>query len=198
VASEILLCSKKKRDWRPASAPAADGILYGCGMNRDQMQAEFTTAFDQSLVFHGFTDYMRDYEMVIQVSADPRTGIPTEYFRYIFVNCVQANASTALTPRIWSSSLDERLIDYETGVDLDGYVWGVKWQMLYPGFKFVEDSERAAAWSADLGMPFHEVQVETNGHNLDLVFADLRVEPAPPGYAPFNVGASFWDGKIPL
>lgn len=167
-------------------------------MNREQIQAEFTRAFDQALVLHGFTDYMRDYEMVIQLSADPRTGIPTEFFRDAFVNCVQADASTALTPKIWSSSLDERLIDYETGVDLDGYVWGVKWQLLYPGFQFVEESERAAAWSTELKIPFHEVQVETNGHNLSLVFADLRIEPAPRGYTPFSVGGPFWDGKIPL
>ena len=173
-------------------------IPYGCGMDLDQMQAAFTDAFDQALAFHGFTEYMRDYEMVIQLSADPSTGIPTEYLRYIFVNCVHADASTALTPQIWSRSLDERLIDHATGVDLDGYVWGVKWQLLYPGFEVVADSERAATWSAELGINFHEIHVGTNGHNVNLVFSDLRVEPAPAGYTPFRVEAPFWDGKIPF
>lgn len=162
------------------------------------IQAAFEDVFDQALVFHGFTDYMRDYEMVLQLSADPRTGIPTEFVRFVFVNCVQANVSTALTPEIWSHSLDERLIDYQSGSELEGYVWGVKWQMLYPGFALVPSSETARSWSSKLGIPFHEAEVGTNGHNLNLVFSDLRVEKVTAGYAPFTVGSPFWDGKIPL
>jgi hypothetical protein len=173
-------------------------VQYGSGVNISEIEAALANAFDQALVFHGFTDYMRDYEMVIQLSADPRSGIPTKYSRYVFVNCVQANASTALNSRIWSLSLDERLIDYETGVDLEGYVWGVKWQMLYPGFELVADSDSARSWSKDLGIPFYEARVDTNGHNLSLVFSDLRLEPAPAGYRPFVVGNPFWDGAIPL
>jgi hypothetical protein len=171
---------------------------YGSAVDIIGIEAAFKDAFDQALVFHGFTDYMRDYEMVLQLSADPSTGIPTEYFRYVFVNCVLANVSTALNPQIWARSMDERLIDYETGVDLEGYVWGVKWQMLYPGFELIADSELARAWSRDLGIPFFEARIETNGHNLSLVFSDLRIEPAPAGYRPFVVGNPFWDGKVPF
>jgi hypothetical protein len=167
-------------------------------VDRDEIEAALSDAFDQALVFHGFTDYMRDYEMVLQLSADPSTGIATEFYRYIFVNCVLAIVSTALDHQIWSRSLDDRLIDYATGVDLDGYVWGVKWQMLYPGFGLVSDSELAKTWSTDLGIPFYEASVQTNGHNLTLVFSDLRVELAPTGYRPFVVGDPFRDGKIPL
>jgi len=191
----VLIRSAAKR------ARARDGvgdyrILYGCDMNQEEMLEAFTTAFDEALVFHGFTDYMRDYEMIVQLGADPQTGIPTEYVRYIFVNCVQADVSTALEPSIWAKSLDDRLIDYASGVDLDGYVWGVKWQLLYPGFELVADSQVAARWATELGIPFHEVRVETNGHNLTLVYSDLRVEPAPHDYVPFRVGAPFWDGKM--
>jgi len=70
--------------------------------------------------------------------------------------------------------------------------------MLYPGFALVADSDLARAWSTDLGIPFYETHVQTNGHNLTLVFSDLLVELAPTGYPPFIVGDSFWDGKIPL
>ena len=136
--------------------------------------------------------------MILQLSADPRTGNPPEFFRYVFVNCVLANVSTALTPEIWARSLDERLIDYESGSELEGYVWGVKWQMLYPGFELLPSSEAARSWSSKLGLPFHEAQVETNGHNLNLVFSDLRVEKVAAGHAPFTVDSPFWDGKIPL
>jgi hypothetical protein len=163
-----------------------------------EIQAAFEDVFDQALVFHCFTDYMRDYEMVLQLSADPRTGIPTEFVRFVLVNCVQANVATALTPEIWAHSLDERLIDYQSGSELEGYVWGVKWQILYPGFALVPSSEKARSWSSKLGIPFHEAEVETNGHNLNLVFSDLRVEKVAAGYAPFTVGSPFSDGKIPL
>jgi hypothetical protein len=166
-------------------------------VDRGGIEAAFRDAFDQALIFHGFTEYMRDYEMVLQLSADPSTGIVTEFYRYIFVNCVLANASTALAPQMWLRSLDDRLIDYETGVDLDGYVWGVKWQILYPGFELVTDSELAIKWSTDLGIPFYEARVQTNGHNLTLIFSDLKLELAPAGYRPFSVGNAFWDGKIP-
>lgn len=88
---------------------------------------------------------------------------------------------------MWRRSLDERLINYETGVDLDGYVWGVKWQNLYPGGKVVPDSKRAQKWAEDIGIDLHEVQIETNGHDLTLVFSHLQVTGLPLGYAPFVV-----------
>jgi len=37
--------------------------------------------------------------------------------------------TSALPPGIWKRSLDE-LVDYGQGCDLEGYVWGVKWQVL--------------------------------------------------------------------
>ena len=94
-------------------------------------------------------------------------------------------------------TLDERLIDYDQGRDLNGYVWGVKWQVLYPGMKLVPDSAEARRWSRELGLPFHEAAIETNGHNLSLVFSDLTVQAAEPGRAPFVVPAGGPDFKIP-
>jgi hypothetical protein len=95
--------------------------------------------FDQALVYHGFTDYMRDYEVVVCMTAAPGTGIAPVYRRLLFRYCVQAGCQTTVAPRVWRSSLDDRLIEYETGVDLDGYVWGVKWQDLYPGASVVTE-----------------------------------------------------------
>ncbi|WP_230462284.1 hypothetical protein [Micromonospora sp. CP22] len=40
--------------------------------------------FDQVLVYHGFTDYMRDYEVIVYATADPRSGIAPAYLRYLF------------------------------------------------------------------------------------------------------------------
>ena len=35
--------------------------------------------------------------------------------------------------------------------DLDGYVWGVRWQELYPGMRLLQDSAEARKWEGELG-----------------------------------------------
>ena len=167
-------------------------------VNRAEIQTEFDNVLDQAILFHGFADYMRDYEVFIYATADPCTGIKPEHMRYRFTHCVRASVTSAVTPETWKRSLDERLIDYERGRDLDGYVWGVKWQVLYPGIKLVPESDEAQHWSRELGLAFHEAVIETNGHNVSLVFSDLRVQTVQPGYVPFVVPRGGPDFKIPL
>lgn len=166
-------------------------------MNESQLAERLEEIFDQGVVYHGFTDYMRDYEMIVHCTADPSTGIAPVYVRYLFRMCVHATVETTLTPEIWARSLDERLIDYETGVDLDGYVWGVKWHVLYPGARIVPKSRRAAQWSKSLGIDFHEIEIETNAHKFCIVFSDLAVAEVDPSYQPLHLGPpGWWDGKI--
>ncbi|MET9833995.1 hypothetical protein ABZ078_32925 [Streptomyces sp. NPDC006385] len=52
--------------------------------------------FDQAVVHHGHTAYLRDYEVVIHATADPRTGIEPAYVRYLFRYCVEARCETSL------------------------------------------------------------------------------------------------------
>ncbi|MEU5485014.1 hypothetical protein AB0H11_47155 [Streptomyces mirabilis] len=94
---------------------------------------------------------------------------------------------TSVPAETWRVSLDDRLIDHETGLDLGGYVWGVKWHCLYPGAKLLPESEATRRWSKALGLDFHEVRIESNAHNLALLFSDLQVSEVPVGYAPFVV-----------
>jgi hypothetical protein len=174
------------------------GVRHSWEVDSSQIQAAFDDVFDQAIVFHGFADYMRDYDVFIYATADPRTGIRPERLLYRFTHCVTATVTTALSPEIWKRSLDERLVDYDRGRDLDGYVWGVRWQALYPGMRLVPDSADAQRWSRELGLPFHEVAIETNGHNLALIFSDLTVESVEPGWAPFVVPDGGPDAKVPL
>jgi hypothetical protein len=51
----------------------------------------------------------------------------------------------------------------------------------------VPESARARMWSEAMGMDFHEVHLESNGHDISLVFADLVVTRVDIGYAPFTV-----------
>ncbi|MGN9758056.1 YxiG-like protein [Streptomyces sp. SD31] len=142
-------------------------------------------AFDQAVVHHGHTAYMRDYEVVIHATADPRTGVEPAYLRYLFRYCVEARCETSVPAQTWRVSLDDRLIDDVTADGLDGYVWGVKWHCLYPGAKLLPASERTRRWSRSLGLDFHEVLIETNAHRLTLLFSDLQVSELPIGYTPF-------------
>jgi hypothetical protein len=141
--------------------------------------------FDHAVVHHGYTNYMRDYEVIVYATADPRTGIAPSHRRYLFRYCVEARCETSVPAETWRVSLDDRLIDHETGVDLDGYVWGVKWHALYPGAKLLPGSKATHRWSKVLGIDFHEVRIETNAHNVTLLFSDLQVSEVPVGYAPF-------------
>jgi len=151
------------------------------------MQAAFDEVFDQAVVFHGFTDYMRDYDVFIYATANPRTGVAPQHLRYRFKHCGRVSVAPALSPQVWRRSLDERLLDVETGCGIDGYVWGVKWQNLYPGMSLVEGSPDARQWSVDLGIPFYEAAAETNVHNTFMVFADLTVDVIGGGHTPFVV-----------
>ena len=157
-------------------------------MDAAQIQSALDDVFDQSIVFHSFTDYMRDYEIITYATAAPRTGIPPAYDRYVFQHTVEVQITTSLSAETWGRSLDDRLVDFETGKDLDGHVWGVKWQLLYPGAKVVPDSPRARHWANAIGIAFHEVRIETNVFNISLVFSDLAISKAEDGYAPFIVG----------
>jgi len=152
-----------------------------------KIQAAFDNVFDQSVVFHSFADYMRDYDVFVYADADPRAGAGPRHLRYRFRHCVRAAVTTALSPQIWQRSLDDRLIHPEQSRELDGHSWGIRWQALYPGMKLAADSAEAARWSRELGVTFHEVEIQTNVQNISLVFSDLTVDALETGYAPFMV-----------
>jgi hypothetical protein len=143
------------------------------GQELDELITTFDV-FDNALIFHSYKDYMRDYELIVEVHVGPA---PQGTYSYLFRYCVEADIRTSLSPHIYRESLDDRLIDHETGKDLEGYVWGVKWSQMYPGgWKRNAASQRAATWSEHVGREFHEVVVETNAFLITLVFADLRIE----------------------
>ncbi|MFG2468282.1 hypothetical protein ACGFXB_22885 [Streptomyces canus] len=141
--------------------------------------------FDHAVVHHGYTTYLRDYEVIVHMTAAPGTGVEPSYLRYLFRCCVEARCETSVPAETWQRSMDDRLIDHETGVGLDGFVWGVKWHGMYPGAKLLPQSDTARHWSHTLGIDFHDVLIETNAQRLTLLFSDLRVTEVPGGYAPF-------------
>lgn len=157
------------------------------------MQAAFDDVFDHQVLFHGFTDYMRDYEMIVYLSSAPTSRIPHEQRRLLFKYCVQATVETTLGESTWKDSWDDRFIDYDTGSKLyetaRGYIWGVKWQELYPGLKLISPSPEAQRWSQQLNRPFYQAEAYLNAHHITLIYSDLEVLTAEVGYSPFQVTA---------
>lgn len=84
-------------------------------MEITELRRALDDVFDQAVVYHAHTNYMRDYEVIVYVTVDPSTGIQPTHLRYVFTHCVQAEARTALSPPTWRDSLDERLTDPEIG-----------------------------------------------------------------------------------
>lgn len=84
---------------------------------------------------------------------------------------------TRVRDDVWPRSWEDTLIDYEAweaAGEPDGYVWGTKWTLAYPGLVYVEGSAIAAEWTARLGKSMHEVTIETDAYLLRVVFHDVR------------------------
>jgi hypothetical protein len=117
----------------------------GSRVDVSTLRQALDTVLDQALVYHAYTDYMRDYEMILYLTADPATGVQPVYLRYLFRYCVEVRTRTSVRRDVWRESLDDRLLGDPGTIDQGGYVWGVKWQCLYPGGTIVPDSQRAVS-----------------------------------------------------
>ena len=137
--------------------------------------------FDMAIVEHHFTPYMRDYDIIVDVTAavpgEQRSYIEGRY-RYRFTHCVVSEVTTAIRDEVWGRSWGDGLLDYQEWVAADqpdGYVWGVCWMLAYPGLAYVSGSAAARDWGERLGHQMHEVFIETNGHNIRLIFHDVGI-----------------------
>jgi hypothetical protein len=138
--------------------------------------------FDHAIVEHRFTPYMRDYDIVVEVTAavpdGSRSYVASRYL-YRFTHCVMAQITTSLSDDTWRDSWNDEFIDYsnwENAGAPSGYVWGVCWSLAYPGLSYVDHSELAREWSRRLGKTMHEVKIDTNSQNFGLVFHDVVIK----------------------
>jgi hypothetical protein len=143
--------------------------------------------FDSGIVAHGYAPHLRDYDVVIDVSAALPPGLPIgdtvgSYimgrFRYRFTHCPESHVISSVDDDSWRQSWADVFIDFEEWEAADnpeGFVWGVKSAASYPGLSYVTDSSLAASWAERLGHEMHEVMIETNTFFLRLVCHDLRV-----------------------
>lgn len=137
--------------------------------------------FDGGIVSHGFTPWMRDYDVVVDqpatVPGEARSYIEGRY-RYRFTHCVWASVETAVADHVWGMSWDDLFTDataWEAAGEPEGYLWAVAFMVAYPGAKYIRGSHKAREWTERVAQPMHEVQIITNGHDVRLVFHALRV-----------------------
>ena len=48
--------------------------------------------------------------------------------------------------------------------------------------RYNEDSRQAREWTQRLGKPMHHISIETNGHNLQLIFHELHITKIAQGH----------------
>jgi hypothetical protein len=153
-------------------------------MDADQVKALLGQydIFDQTIVEHGFTQYMRDYRVVAEIygrrSADAQVEVLKRY-AMLFRGCVEAIYVMKVQVDLNDVYLDYKL--WRAAGSPDGFVWAVNSAEAYPGLTYIDDSERAVLWTAKASMPMHELSVETNVYELRVVFAELSVTAEPPG-----------------
>jgi hypothetical protein len=128
--------------------------------------------FDGALLFHAYTRYMRDYELIVENHVGPAER---GTYSYVFKYCVESDISTPLSGDLYRKSLDERLITYETGKDMEGYVWGANWSLLCPGWELIAHSKKASEWQQRIGIEFHEISIQSDAYNITLIFSDLLI-----------------------
>jgi hypothetical protein len=159
-------------------------------MDQEGLAAHLQEMTDNLLIYHGFTPYMRDYELIVLQPASPASEMDTRFLRFLFHSCTEVLVRSLIGSQTWSESMDDKLLHpQQVAVEASGYVWGVRGQELYPGPKIVENSRIARSWSQQVGIDFHEVEVKANAQQINLVFTNLSVEEVEPGYTPFTVGS---------
>jgi len=157
-------------------------------VTESELRERLDELFDRHLLFHGFTAYMRDYELVVYESVDPRSGLAPRHLRFLFRFCTEAEVHSRLAPKVWASSTDDQLLrTHDVTRESTGYAWGVEAQELYPGATIAENSNRARSWREKVGLSFYEVRIEANAHVIHLVFSDLVVTEVTEGYRPHEV-----------
>lgn len=135
--------------------------------------------FDNSIVEHSFAPYMRDYDVTVEAGAAAPDGSGSYIegrYRFRFTHCVLAKITTTVADKTWTCSWGEQFTDYDAWQKVgepEGYVWGVNYMNVYPGARYLPDSEAAEDWSRRLGRQMHEVEIDTNAHLIQLVFFRL-------------------------
>ncbi|MGC2509807.1 MAG: hypothetical protein WA430_04535, partial [Acidobacteriaceae bacterium] len=116
--------------------------------------------YDFGVLEHGFAAHGRDYRFLIQDSLckDPAT------YELIFTHVVDFKYETRVGEKIWVMSWGDEYTDFsrwEASGEPEGYVFGARWSLAYPGFSILPASPDAMRWSELLNRPMYSASLET-------------------------------------
>ena len=129
--------------------------------------------FDFGVTEHGFASHGRDYRFMIQDSLciDPGT------YELTFTHVVDLKYETRVGDRIWPISWGDEFTDYakwQASGEPEGYVFGTKWSLAFPGISIMPSNADAYRWSSRLQRPMYSASLETDLFCISLVFAGVR------------------------
>jgi hypothetical protein len=129
--------------------------------------------YDFGVTRHGFAPHGRDYEFTIQDSLciDPGT------YKLIFTHVVDLKFETRVGDKIWPMSWGDEFTDYarwQASGEPDGYVFGTRWSLAYPGISMGLQNTEAQSWSNRLQRRMHSASLETDCFCISLIFGDVR------------------------
>jgi len=146
-----------------------------------QEKLEAGPMFDMAIVEHHFTDYMRDYDIfvdVVEAMPDGPLSQATGRSRYRFTHCVLAEITTSMPDKVWIEAWTDAFTDYQTWIasgEAKGYAWAVDYMIAYPGLSYIANSPTAQKWTNKMDKPMYEVYIETAPLNIRLIFHDVEI-----------------------
>ena len=129
--------------------------------------------FDQAIIRHGMLEHIRDYELIgFLVGQYEELEV-----RYVFKGCLRVNFVNIVEPK--SFSMDDRLLEMSRQHEPEypeGFVWGVNYATVYPGWNLTEDSPELAELERKYGLDLCQIVFETNAYQLNIIFSDLETK----------------------
>lgn len=129
--------------------------------------------FDQSIIRHGMLKCIRDYEVIAYLLG---MDYDTEA-QFILKGCIKVDYRVIVASEHYS--MDERLLELDRQDEPDypkGFIWGVNYALVYPGWELKEDTEELKILEKTYGLKFYEIFFETNAYNLKIIFHDIEIK----------------------
>ena len=135
---------------------------------------KLTDIFDIPILRHGFTEYNRDYDFLVELDPVNVSG----HFILRFKHVYELTYLTTVTNDTLKLSTDDIFTNHQKWKDNGeklGFVWGVNNSSAYPGFSVKDTSDKADKWIRILGLEMFEVSVETETFKIDFVTHDFEL-----------------------
>lgn len=129
--------------------------------------------FDQAIIRHGMLECIRDYEVIGYLS-----GIDFDSeVQYVFKGCIKVDYKVKVAPEHYS--LDDRLLELDRQDEPDypdGFVWGAKHAIVYPGWTIKQNSSELKELKKTYRLKFYNIHFATNAYDLTLTFHDIETK----------------------